>query len=140
MAMRRLLLLTTLLTAGALVSCAGGTEELGPVPTSDPGSGEGGVRGPVYLEEAELQVMESYPIQLAVRLKGNLPTPCHTLHWQVSGPEAGEFEIEVYSTILLGQDCIQVLEPFEETIPLGTVEGGSYTVSVNGQQVGAVDA
>lgn len=136
----RVFLVATVVVTGLAAGCAGGDGDLGTNPTATPNPGDNEVRGPAYLEESELLIMESDPIQLAVRLKGNMPTPCHQLRWRVSGPEDGELAVEVYSTIPLGLDCIQVLEPFEETIQLGSVEGGSYTVTINGDELGTVDA
>lgn len=124
----------------ALAACGGlpGDAKVGP--GAGPPTGEDGVRGPVYLDETELLVMESYPVQAALRLKGQLPTPCHQLRWQVADPAAGAIEVEVYSIAPLGPDCIQVLEAFEETIPLGAIAGGPYAVTVNGEVVGRIDA
>jgi len=36
-------------------------------------------RGEVFLNAAHVLVMESYPLQFALVLNGDLPTPCHQL-------------------------------------------------------------
>jgi hypothetical protein len=35
--------------------------------------------------------------------------------------------------------CIQVVEPFDKSIDLGTYPGGHYTVWVNGEMIGEFD-
>jgi hypothetical protein len=99
------------------------------------------LRGKVYLESTDLLIMESFPIQVALNLKGSLPTPCHQLRAQVSDPDAGNrIAVEVYSLSDPGEVCIQVLEPFEASLPLGSFPAGHYTLTVNGEQVGEFDA
>ncbi len=98
------------------------------------------VRGNVFIDKKELQVMESDPVQLSLSLAGNLPTPCHQLQYEVSGAEEeGEIRVEVWSVAPADQECIQVLEAFEESISLGTAKEGSFSVFVNGEEVGQVD-
>ena len=94
------------------------------------------IRGPVYLEETQIYVLESYPMQVRLQLKGNLPTPCHQLRAVVSGPDSQDrINVELYSLVEPDLNCIQVLEPFDETVSLGSFTGGSFTVWVNGEKV-----
>ncbi|MGA1864412.1 MAG: hypothetical protein ACMUHX_05065 [bacterium] len=93
-------------------------------------------RGPVYLNETQLYVLESYPMQVRLQLKGNLPTPCHELRAVVSGPNSQDrINVELYSLENPNLSCATLLEPFDETISLGSFTGGSYTVWVNGERV-----
>ena len=131
-----------LLTLG-LAACAGAdvveTPAL-PEPQPQPTKGSAMVEGNVFIDVAEVQVMESFPVQLSLHLEGNLPTPCHQLKYEVSGAdEQGIIRVEAWSGAPADQACIQVLEPFEENIPLGTAEEGSFTIMLNGEQVGSVD-
>jgi hypothetical protein len=92
------------------------------------------------VDTTEILIRESAPVQLVLHIKGNLPTPCHQLNYQISkADEAGNIEVELWSEALLGQDCIQVLEPFEQDIVLGSAEQGSFTIFVNGEEVGSID-
>jgi hypothetical protein len=121
-----------------------------PVPVEIPASGyeptpgdENLVRGQVFLEieQSEILVMESFPIQVQVILRGNLPDPCHQLRVIISGPDAQRrINLEVYSLLETGKACITVLEPFEASISLGSFSGGSYSVFVNGELLGKFDA
>lgn len=97
-------------------------------------------RGPVYFDERELLVLESFPPQFVLRLAGSLPTPCHQLRAFVPEPDdRNRIRVEVYSLVEPEKICIQVLEPFEANVPLGSYASGSYTVFVNGEQVGKVE-
>ncbi len=92
------------------------------------------------MDETELLIRESYPLQVALLVRGNKPTPCHELIWEVEGPdEEGRIEIALYTLIDPDVVCIQILEPFEEVIELGDYADGHFVVVLNGQVVGEFD-
>lgn len=98
-------------------------------------------RGDVLIDSSDLLIMESYPIQVALALKGNLPTPCNQLRVLASPPDAqNHIQVEVYSVIDPERMCAQVLEPFEANIGLGSFPSGRYSVLVNGETIGEFDA
>jgi hypothetical protein len=98
-------------------------------------------RGNAYIDSADILTMESYPLQFSVVLKGNLPTPCHELRAVYNPPDAeNKIQLEVYSVADPSAVCAQMLEPFEQNIPLGSFPAGHYTVWVNGRQMGEFDA
>ena len=98
-------------------------------------------RGNAYLDEASLIIRESFPPQISVTLVGNLPTPCNQLRVAVSAPDSeNKINVEVYSVTDPNQVCIEVLEPFEEQIDLGTFPTGHYSVWVNGALAGEFDS
>lgn len=98
-------------------------------------------RGAVFIDSSDLLIMESYPIQIALVLKGNLPTPCNQLRVVANPPdEQNQIQVEVYSVIDPAQMCVQVLEPFEANIMLGSFPSGHYSVWVNGEMVGEFDS
>jgi hypothetical protein len=103
-------------------------------------------RGTVFLDGVEVVVLESFPLQVRLHLEGSRPTPCHALRVVVAPPDAGNtIAVEVYTVVDPGQACIQVLAPFDETVPLGsfpTAEhpSGTYTVVVNGEKAGEFTA
>lgn len=97
----------------------------------------GSARGPVYVDEATLALLESFPVQVELLLRGSLPTPCATLEWTVEDPdEQGRILVEIYSLTDPVVDCIQVLQEFEAQIPLGSFTEGKYSVWLNGEQMG----
>lgn len=97
--------------------------------------------GAVYIGSAELLIMESYPVQIALRVTGDLPTPCHSFNYayQIGSPD-DRFRVNVsaWSESDPAAFCVQVLEPFEVSIPI-SMEGaadGAYSVWLNGELVG----
>jgi hypothetical protein len=115
-------------------------EPLVPGQGEEPEPGEGGqTRGEIYIDSARVLVMESYPIQVALLVAGNKPTPCHILRINYQGPDdQNRIYVEIYTEVDPDVECAQVLEPFEENIPVSMkgVEDGRYTVWLNGEQVG----
>lgn len=95
------------------------------------------IPGDATVVETGLVIMESYPLQIRVMMKGNLPTPCHHLRAKVDEPDAqNRIEVEVFSLSEPDVVCIQVLQAFESSINLGPYPDGTYTVWVNGELVG----
>lgn len=97
-------------------------------------------RGTVYLNKIDLPIRESFPPQVSLNLAGDLPTPCNQLRVDIAAPDQqNRIVANVYSVVDPNQPCAQVLEPFEESINLGTFPTGQYTVWVNSQKVGEFD-
>ena len=105
-----------------------------------PGSNDtnGGMsRGPVYINETELLILESFPVQIELVIRGALPTPCSSFEWSVEDPDAkGRIEVEAFSLQDPALDCIQVLQEMEERLAIGSYSEGSYSVWLNGEFVG----
>jgi len=98
-------------------------------------------RGNVFISESGLMIRESYPVQIALVLSGELPTPCHQLRVHINPPDAeNKIQVEVYTVFDPTMNCIQVLKPFQENVELGTFPSGHYTVWVNESQVGEFDS
>ena len=95
-------------------------------------------RGDAFITSQELLVKESYPLQVSLHLTGSLPTPCHQLKVEVSEPDADNIiVVDAYSLVDPNEMCIQVLKAFDETIPLDSYGDGTYTVVLNGAEVGS---
>jgi len=98
-------------------------------------------REDVFINESGLLIRESFPPQITLSLSGDLPTPCHELRVEIKEPDPeNKINVEVYSVVDPDQVCIQVLEPFQANIDLGTIPSGHYTVWVNGEMVGEFDS
>ena len=98
------------------------------------------LRGPVYVDEAELAILESFPVQVELVIRGALPTPCARLEWTAEPPdEQGRILVEAYSLQDTALACIQVLQDMEERLPIGSYSEGSYSVWLNGERVGEFD-
>jgi hypothetical protein len=113
-------------------------------PASNPFASQPGdvdlARGTVFINEANLIIRESFPPQISLTLAGDLPTPCNQLRVEMSPPNLeNKILVDVYSVVDPDQVCVQVLEPFEESIDMGIFPTGHYTVWVNGEMAGEFD-
>ncbi len=100
---------------------------------------DGNVDGEVWISSAELRIMESYPIQVALDVTGEKPTPCHEVFWTVE--DDGEtIVIDMISQIASDQACAQVIEEFIIAVPLGSWAGESREVEINGSPAGSFES
>ena len=98
-------------------------------------------RASAFINSADLLFMESFPVQVALILRGNLPTPCHSLRAVIHAPDQNNnIEVEIYSIADPNKVCEQVLQSFEASIPLGAFPSSHYTVWVNDDKVGEFDS
>lgn len=99
------------------------------------------IRGNVYLDTTELLTMESFPLQFALHLAGNLPTPCDQLRISVNRPDTeNKVDVDVYSVADPNTVCVQSLEPFDVNFSLGSYPSGRYFLYVNGTLVAEFEA
>jgi inhibitor of cysteine peptidase len=91
--------------------------------------------GLALVDEIEILILESFPVQINVIASGNLPDPCTEISEVLQEKEGNTFFITI-KTYRSPGFCIQVLAPFEEIIPLEVygLPAGTYTVDVNGVQ------
>ena len=91
--------------------------------------------GLVSVDEIDILILESFPVQINVIARGNLPDPCTEISEVLQEREGNTFFITI-KTYRSPGFCIQVLAPFEEIIPLEVygLPAGTYIVDVNGVQ------
>jgi hypothetical protein len=115
-----------------------------PMPV-EPDGGIGGdidqelISDKAYMDEAQLLIMESYPVQISLSVSGHLPTACHELQYEISEPDAeNQIFVEIYSMVDPLHACAELMERFSENIsvPVAGLPDGIYTVFVNGDLVG----
>jgi len=98
-------------------------------------------RTEIMISELDLLIRESYPPQIALSISGDLPTPCHELRAEIAPPDPeNRIRVSVYSVTDPNLACVQVLEPFQEYIEIGTFAQGHYSVWVNGKLAGEFDS
>jgi inhibitor of cysteine peptidase len=87
--------------------------------------------GLATVEEIDILTLESFPVIAS----GYLPDPCTEIYQIIQEREGNAFFITI-ETYCSQEVCIQVIAPFEETIPLEVygLPAGTYTVEVNGVQ------
>jgi len=91
--------------------------------------------GLASVDEIDILILESFPVQINVIASGNLPDPCTEIFEVLQEREGDTFFITI-TTYRSPGFCIQVLAPFEEIITLEVygLPAGTYTVDVNGVQ------
>jgi len=112
-----LLLLLGLL--GACNAAAGGDESAG-----------------AQVDEADLVILESFPVQVEVLIRGDLPDGCTEIEQLEQRFDADEstFYVDVVTVRSADDVCTQALVPFEKRVALDVygLRAGIYTVRVNG--------
>lgn len=94
-------------------------------------------RGEVFLDGAQLQVLESFPVQVMLVVNGTLPTPCHQLRMVMNPPDdKNRIDLELYSLVDPDTMCVQMVQLFEERVNLGSFPSGDYEIFLNGEKVG----
>ncbi len=85
------------------------------------------------VESVEIRARPGDASQVDAVLRGSLPDACTTLQDPQVDYTDGTFHIQLTTASLAGQGCIQVITPFEQTIPLETsqLSPGTYTVVAN---------
>ena len=133
-----------LFCASLLISC-GGEEPTGdttpdaeptemPTPTLAPTTAVP-VNGLAPVDSIEIMIMESFPVQVSVRARGDLPDGCTEID-QIATSQDGEAFVVVITTLRPADAvCTDALVPFDETVPLDVLDlsAGTYAVDVNGQ-------
>jgi hypothetical protein len=92
--------------------------------------------GMATVEEIDILIMESFPVQVAVVARGYLPDGCTQIDEVHSRfePESNRFVVEITTVRDANALCTEALVPFEERITLDVygLPAGTYTVDVNG--------
>ncbi len=119
-------LLGFVLALALLVSACGGdaTSVQGP-------AGQQLETGEAHIDSMEVQVLESFPVQVHVVLRGNLPDGCTRLGMTtVRYNGSDQFELELPTLRDPSAICTEAQVPYELTVPLDMValEAGTYTI------------
>jgi hypothetical protein len=93
---------------------------------------------PVFVDSTDILLLESFPVQVVVSVRGHVPTPCHKPVWAVQD-RGDTIEITLWSESDPEAICIQVLETFEVAIPLGSYEAADIDVLLNGDPIGRIE-
>ena len=141
---KRLILLLTMV--GLLIACGGNNAEptptTAPLPTDIPATatlalstptGET-VRGQARVDSIQILIEESFPVQVNVRVRGELPDGCTTVDEVITQQTGPTFQ-SVVGTIRPGDAvCTAATVAFEEVVALDVLglDAGTYTVTVNG--------
>lgn len=85
------------------------------------------------VKSIDILVLESFPVQINVRINGYLPNPCYQITRIEKNQDGGIFYVKVFMKYN-GLICIQKIEPFQKTVSLDVygLVAGTYQVDVNG--------
>jgi inhibitor of cysteine peptidase len=91
------------------------------------------IKGIADVEEIEIYILESFPVQVNVVARGYLRDSCTEIEEVITRREENTFLIKITTTRPYDK-CAQVIKPFEEVISLDVfgLEAGAYDVEVNG--------
>jgi len=106
-------------------------------PDEDPIEGDYVYGQNALVDSIEVVLLESFPVQAQVIVKGNLPDGCTELHEIVVVREGDQFILTINTRKPTGDiACTQALVPFEETVDLDIegLEAGTYTVVAQDQE------
>ncbi len=82
----------------------------------------------------DVQILESFPVQVNVLARGDLPDVCTQIDEIISQLTGDTFRVAITTFRQPGLACAQTIVPFEQSIPLDVegLEAGTYNVLVNG--------
>jgi len=86
------------------------------------------------VENVEIVFLESFPLQVHISVKGYLPDPCTEIETVSVERDGSQFKVLITTLREAEVMCIQVIEVFEQNIPLDVygLPAGDYTATVNG--------
>jgi inhibitor of cysteine peptidase len=101
--------------------------------TTGSGSKPGGEGTMVYVDEIELVLMESFPVQVMAIVRGNLANGCVVLDGITAERTGDGFALQT-AAHKEGDMCTQALVPFEERVSLEVrgLKAGTYAVTAGG--------
>jgi inhibitor of cysteine peptidase len=93
-------------------------------------------RGQAVVNSVDVLILESFPVQVNIVARGDLPDSCTTIDQVISQRDDAGFRVAITTFRQPDQVCTQALVPFEETVSLDVagLPAGTYPVIVNGVQ------
>lgn len=90
--------------------------------------------GTANVESVQIMELETFPVQINVRARGELPNDCTNIDEITTERNGSTFAVTITTLREAGGECTATAVPFEEVILLDVLglEAGTYTVTVNG--------
>lgn len=87
----------------------------------------------LMIERVEVQVLESFPVQVQAVVQGSAPDACTEIGEIRQARDGNTITVTIEAVRPADAICAQVLEPFEQVVPLdGPFSPGTYVLRVNG--------
>ncbi len=134
MEQNRWFFLTVFLLAATLSAACGPTATPVPTPAEPEPAGGEVIQGEAVVEEIDIQILESFPVQVHIVARGYLPDGCTEID-EIEQTRSGQtFQVTITTARPAGVACTEAIVPFEEVVALDVLglEAGTYTVNVNG--------
>ena len=102
-------------------------------PATEP-SDDGVVEGVAAVENIDILILESFPVQINVVARGDLPDGCTMIDEAIQERDGNTFRVTITTVRPVGMVCTEALVPFEKVISLDVygLPAGVYTVDANG--------
>jgi inhibitor of cysteine peptidase len=87
-----------------------------------------------FINQVDIQVLESFPAQVNVTVQGQLSNNCEKISQIIPEQEGNVFTIDIITAQQTSDSCQDHQVPFQQVIPLNVdgLKAGVYTVKVNG--------
>ncbi len=112
---------------------SGNVNTTGDVPNADNAQY---ISGTAVVEDVEILILESFPVQIHAIAKGYLPDGCTEIDEESIEIEknGNTFDVSIKTTRPADMICTQAIVPFEQVIALDVygLKKGNYIVNVNG--------
>jgi hypothetical protein len=95
--------------------------------------GSGSYLFPIQVTSAELQVRESYPVQVAVQVEGVIPSGCASFEQIVQWREGNHIVVRILARHSGAEICTMIAQIYRDTTLVdGPLPPGEYIFDVNG--------
>lgn len=103
-------------------------------PTATPEPFTGALPGVAPVDSITINTLESNPVQIQAVIKGYLPTPCVSIDKIDQTRDGNTITVTINTLNKPNQACIEVIQPYEQTVNIDTtgLSAGTYTVTSNG--------
>lgn len=118
-----------LLIFALLAAACSGSPEQGA--TDEPAPSNGLIEGEAYIDSLDVLILESFPVQVNVRISGSLPDGCTSLGDTTINYADNRFDIKIATSRPADAVCTEALVPFEQSVALDVLglSAGDYTVA-----------
>ncbi|HFC11501.1 MAG TPA: hypothetical protein ENJ56_01560, partial [Anaerolineae bacterium] len=91
-------------------------------------------KGLAVIDSAETILRNTFPVEVALIVRGNLPDDCTILDQRTQTRNGNAFSLELTTLRDPNANCTEALVPFEEQFELDVLDlkAGTYTVTING--------